>query len=61
MTSERNLPNYSCCFSPCSKKCINMFTIKFPQLTAVYIHAIRIKQGGKDVTITMRKIRKQNI
>ena len=49
MTSERNLPNSSYCFSPCSKKCVNMFTIKFPQLTTVYIHAIRIKQGGKGV------------
>ena len=61
MTSERNLPNSSYCFSPCSKKCVNMFTIKFPQLTTVYIHAIRIKQSGKGVTITMRKISKQII
>ena len=61
MTSERNLPNSSYCFSPCSKKCVNMLTIKFPQLTTVYIHAIRIKQGGKGVTITMRKISKQII
>ena len=37
-----------------------MFTIKFPQLTTVYIHAIRIKQGGKGVTITMRKNQQTN-
>ena len=53
MTSERNFPNSSYCFSPCSKKLVNMFTIKFPQLTIVYIHAIRIEHGGKDVTITI--------
>ena len=53
MTSGWNLPNSSYCFSPCSKECVYMFTIKFPQLTTVYIHAIRIKQGGKGVTITI--------
>ena len=60
MTSERNLPNSWYCFSPCSKKCVNMFTIKFPQLTTVYIHAIRIKPGGKSVTITIKKNQQAN-
>ena len=44
MTSKRNLPNSSYCFSPCSKHCVNMFTIKFPQLTTVHFH---IRSIGK--------------
>ena len=61
MTSKMNLPNSLYCFSPCSKKCVNMFTIKFLQLSTVYIQAIRIKQGGHSAIITMRKISKQII